>query len=125
MLHPKPDWPSRATERVATGAERTYARRMLEDVTSEILAAHLGQPFVPRPAEAEPLELSLAEVRPLGKGRPGAARDPFALLFRGPTEPVMPQATYRLAREGIGELDVFLVPVALTAESADYEAVFT
>lgn len=71
----------------------------------------------------QPIELSLEEARPLGHGvRDGGA---FALLFLGPAQPVLQQATYRLEHAEMGAMDIFLVPVGPQAGGMGYEAVFT
>ena len=102
-----------------------YDRRMLDRVTAETFSPAVGEAFILETGDAGRVELSLVEVRRLGHARPGAQREPFALLFRGPLDPVLSQATYRLARDGIGELDIFLVPVGRTGGGTDYEAIFT
>jgi hypothetical protein len=38
-------------------------------------------------------------------------RAPFSLIFHGPLEPVLPQATYRLEQERVGAFEVFAVPI--------------
>lgn len=92
----------------------------LEDFpVGDRLAVHDGD------AGPSGIELVVAAARPLGAAREPGARAPFALLLRGPAEPLLPQATYRLAGERIGAQDVFVVPVAQTADATDYEAVFT
>lgn len=76
-----------------------------------------------------PLKLSLVEVSQMGAGeREGGT---FSLLWQGPQKPVLEQATYRLSQsdlevqEGLGEQDIFLVPVAEKPEGIQYEAIFT
>ena len=54
----------------------------------------------------------------------GAPREPFSLLFVGPADPLLPQATYLLTHPALGELPVFLVPVGQDADGVRYEAVF-
>jgi Domain of unknown function (DUF6916) len=49
---------------------------------------------------------------------------PFSLLFRGPRAPVLPQRTYRIAKDAFGEVDIFLVPVGQSDGGIFYEAVF-
>ena len=89
----------------------------------ETFRAAEGDAFAVRGPDGAPLELVLAEVRSLGPGyRDGEA---FALLFRGPADPVLPQATYALAHDRLGELEIFIVPVARGGEGASYEAIFT
>ncbi len=48
----------------------------------------------------------------------------FSLLFRGPTDPLLPQRTYQLKHPQLGEVDIFLVPVSQDKEGTYYEAVF-
>jgi len=47
----------------------------------------------------------------------------FSLLFKGPREITLPQATYRFTG-GSGVHDIFIVPVAADAAGRLYEAVF-
>ncbi len=65
------------------------------------------------------LSLQLFEVT----ARP-APRDyeQYSALFRGPAEPVLPQATYLMKHPAFGELPLFIVPVARDATSVTYEA---
>jgi hypothetical protein len=66
----------------------------------------------------------LLQARPLGMAAAGA-RVPFALLFEGPAQPVLPQRTYALGHPALKGVEVFLVPVARQAGGVHYEAVFT
>jgi hypothetical protein len=87
---------------------------------------HLGDRFVLRPAfpGAHALDLVLVEATALshGEGRP---RTPFSLVFRGPVQPVLEQGIQRLEHLELGNLDLFLVPIARDAQGTRYEAVFT
>jgi hypothetical protein len=59
--------------------------------------------------------------------RPGdapRARTPFSILFRGPLEPVLPQATYPLENDAVGTFELFIVPVGPDEGEMQYEAVF-
>lgn len=67
--------------------------------------------------------LVLEEVASLGE-RPGH-REPFSLLFRSPDGPVLPQQIWPLRSEAMGDLEVFLVPIARDDRGVVYEAVFT
>jgi hypothetical protein len=96
----------------------------MDDVpTLEPFSAAVGEPFDVRADGALALQLVLVEARRLGETNEG--REAFALLFRGPVEPVMQQATYRLSNDRLGERDIFIVPVGRTAEGTDYEAIFS
>jgi hypothetical protein len=67
------------------------------------------------------LELKLetaAELPPSGR-----AAGSFRLEFRGPAEPMLPQATYRMHRDG-ESADIFIVPIERNAAGTLYEAIF-
>lgn len=97
---------------------------MLEAITIDTFRPHEGSAFVLEDPNREPVELRLTEVRSLGES--SGQREPFALLFRGPPgAPVYAQQTARLVHTELGALEIFLVPVAATADGADYEAIFT
>lgn len=84
-------------------------------------APYVGETFALETGEAR-LALVLEEA----KGAAGASvreHGAFTLLFRGPADPVLPQAIYRLDREAESH-DIFLVPIARDAEGTRYEAVF-
>ena len=48
----------------------------------------------------------------------------FSLLFRGPAETPVPQATYTMSHPELGEFPLFLVPVGRDARGMNYEALF-
>jgi hypothetical protein len=52
-----------------------------------------------------------------------ADSEAFRLGWRGPAEPVLPQAIYRLEREG-ESWDMFIVPIAQDDRGTQYEAIF-
>jgi hypothetical protein len=84
----------------------------------------------PSPAGYPPFfDAELTDVTDYPAGPPDAARTPFAVLFRGPAEPVMPQGTYRVEHEQLGALELFIVPVGPAPDEAStgmcYEAVFS
>ena len=69
--------------------------------------------------EGDWLELVLAEVRSDETGDDHR----FALEFRGPLDPQLPQATYAFERDGATH-EIFIVPVASDDSGVIYEAVF-
>lgn len=72
---------------------------------------------------SQEIALTLLEAAETGQGlREGGA---FSLLWQGPEAPALPQGTYPLSHASIGTHDIFLVPVARTADGFQYEAVFT
>ena len=71
------------------------------------------------------IEFSLAEVNPLPRSPHAPRSEPFSLIFLGPPNPILPQATYRLTHDQLGELDIFIVPVGPDPQGRiQYEAVF-
>ena len=56
-------------------------------------------------------------------GREATGR-PFSLMLLGRHTNVLPQRTYDFKNEVIGEISMFIVPVAQTPEGFTYEAVF-
>jgi len=94
----------------------------LDEVEAATFEPHVGETFA-LAAEPEPLALVLESVTTLAD-RPGG-RDPFSLLFRGPADPLLPQAIYRLEHAGLGALEIFIVPVGQDAAGTRYEAIFS
>lgn len=72
-----------------------------------------------------PLELHLHAVNPLGQRRTDAAREPFALVFRGPHGLRLPQGIYRFEHATMGEIEIFITQLADGPQGADFEAIFT
>ncbi|MBZ9806783.1 hypothetical protein LB542_09165 [Mesorhizobium sp. BR1-1-9] len=80
----------------------------------------VGQAFTVE-AGGRRIALELSAVNRIASSpRPGGG---FSLLFKGPRETALPQATYRFAGNG-GTHDIFIVPVAADATGRLYEAVF-
>ncbi len=69
------------------------------------------------------LAVSLVEAHAL-TSHPSALRASFSLVFEGPAQPLLPQATYGVTHPTLGALDIFLVPVARSPAGIRYEAVF-
>lgn len=88
----------------------------------ETFANRLGERFR-LAADDGSHDLTLVECKRLG----GTAleREPFSLVFLGLREPVLPQRIYPLAHDELGELEIFLVPIAQDADGTRYEAIFT
>lgn len=65
------------------------------------------------------LTLTAVEVR-----EDSHAVENFSLIFSGPEQPFLPQATYRLYQEGFEPFEIFLVPISKSGQGYLYEAVF-
>ena len=93
----------------------------LDKVECEQFAACLNQDFeIVFPDGTLPLKLS--EARPLGT-RPESIREPFALTFLGRAGLRLPQGIYKMRNATLGEMEIFLVQVAVDQTSSAFEAV--
>lgn len=99
---------------------------MLDKLTVAMFAEQTGKAFRLEREGGPPLDLVLVEARDLSlrSGRPGPRGEPFALLFRGPVAPILPQRIYPLQNEALGRLEIFLVPIGADADGVKYEAIF-
>jgi hypothetical protein len=87
---------------------------------------HIGSTFRLPVDDQTDLELELVEVvGRKGDTVEGAQRQPFSILFRGPTDRVFEQQTCSMVHSVLGELSLFLVPLEPDKEGARYEAVFS
>jgi hypothetical protein len=66
----------------------------------------------------------LVEARPLQTRVPNPVRLPFSLLFRNASAFLFPQQTYLMRHPRVGEVGIFLVPIAQEREGFLYQAVF-
>jgi hypothetical protein len=92
---------------------------MLEDLTVDDFRPLLHDSFRISPPDADAFDVELVEVTEIPR-EPGG-RAPFSLVFRGGPNPPLPQRIYSVEHEKLGELDIFLVPIAVD----QYQAVFT
>ncbi len=98
---------------------------MLDTLDKAMFDPHLNHSFELLLSPTERLTLELTQTRALGgETVPHAKRKPFALIFRGPAGPVLPQSIYALTNPAFESLEIFLVPVGKDAKGALYEAVF-
>lgn len=94
------------------------------DVTLETFAPLVGDAFTVRAADGA-VQATLSAARsPEGHGYPDTVRAPFSLTFHGPVEPRLQQGMHALEHPAVGPIELFLVPVGLSADAAVYEVVF-
>ena len=93
----------------------------LTDATHELFNDVVGDSFSIVAEGATAIELASVEVRP---SPDSAARAPFILTFQGPVEALLPQSIYVLEHNKLGQLEIFLVPIAQDDHHVLYEAVF-
>jgi hypothetical protein len=96
---------------------------MLQDLSHSSFEEQLNTPFRIHFGGEAPLEAVLTLVR-LHEPHGGPRPQPFSVYFRGPRQPVLPQAIYRVENDRMGTMDIFLVPIGPDGQGMGYEAVF-
>ena len=92
---------------------------MLESLTVDQCRPLRGNRFRIAPDGAPSFDVELVEVTEIPR-EPGG-RAPFSLVFQGGPDPPLEQRIYRVEHDELGELDLFLVPIA----ADQYQAVFS
>jgi len=93
----------------------------LSEITADDFSPHLNSTFRLTRDGRPDSDLTLIDVRAVGKGN---GRQPFSLQFTGTPGEVLPQHIYRISHDRMGVMDIFIVPVAATADHTQYEAIF-
>ena len=98
---------------------------MPASLTQKEFSKHLNTRFRVQPEAQTVVELELIEVQEYA-GAPDEQRrmERFSVFFKGPGTTPLPQQTYLLQHEGMGEFEIFLVPVGRDENGFRYEAVF-
>lgn len=98
---------------------------MAEAPTAREFSQHVNTKFRVKLDAPQPIDLELIEVK-LYECKPNEADDMerFSVYFYGAADFFLPQATYPLNHKAMGELSVFLVPIARDERGFRYEAVF-
>ncbi|WP_369944858.1 DUF6916 family protein [Xanthomonas medicagonis] len=94
----------------------------MELLTLEHFAGSVNETFAADLNEGE-VPFVLVEARPLPV-KSNMHRAPFSLLFRNTSSFLFPQQTYRMRHPRLGEVGIFLVPVARERDGFLYQAVF-
>ena len=97
---------------------------MRADLTYGAFAARVRDAFEVRRPDGPPMPLVLVEATTYGLARAGDEPAQFSLIFQGPREPFLAQATYEVGHPMLGVFSLFLVPLALEHDGYRYEAVF-
>ena len=95
----------------------------MELLTLEHFAGCVNEPFSAA-LNGMDVEFVLVEARPLPPPSANAARAPFSLLFRNTAPVLFPQQIYPMRHARIGEVGIFLVPIAQERVGFLYQAVF-
>ena len=71
------------------------------------------------------VELKLTEVKGYAKkAEEHSGMERFSVFFDGPGDAQLPQGVYSLSHDGMGDFEIFLVPIARDERGFRYEAVF-
>ena len=92
-------------------------------LTLEHFAGCLNETFRAALNEGD-VEFVLVEARPLPNAAPNAMRAPFSLLFRNSAALLFPQQTYQMTHPALGQVAIFVVPIAREREGFLYQAIF-
>lgn len=95
----------------------------MELLTLEHFSGCVNEPFTTRLDDVS-LDFVLVEARAIGAGALHPVRQPFSLLFRNTAAVVFPQKIYPMQHPRVGEVGIFLVPIAYEKAGFLYQAVF-
>lgn len=93
----------------------------MDNLSQNVFRENLNTRFDVSHGEAETVELELIECNDLGST---PKQEQFSIVFRGPLQPFLPQMTYEMKNENLGDVFIFIVPVRRDSEFMYYEAVF-
>ncbi len=94
---------------------------MLESLRKEAFAECVNEVFrVARPGSAD-FQIRLTEVT---EQFHTPRQEAFSVVFHGPADSLLQQGVYHLSNERLGDLELFLVPIAQDQDGYQYEAVF-
>lgn len=96
---------------------------MSTELSLDTFAPVVGDAFTVGGEEGAKIELLLVEATHKDAG-PHAPRPPFSLLFHGPPDPLLSQATYRFEHGSLGVMEIFIVPLGCDEHGSVYEAFF-
>jgi hypothetical protein len=94
---------------------------MAATLEHEIFSKYLNTNFRISIDESNTIEAELREVSELLLS-PGQER--FAIVFRGPRQPLINQGSYRFEHDEMGDFILFIVPVRQDDDCTFYEACF-
>lgn len=99
----------------------------LDELTFDVMQPLIGTSFLLAVEGRDAIELKVTDVcKVMERVRSKRlTRQPFSIYFSGPRDVLVKQGTYPLRHEQLGELAMFIVPVAQAVDGFEYEAVFT
>ena len=98
---------------------------MTANLTEKEFAQHVNTRFRVKLDVPGPVDLELIQVKGyLTKPDEQDGMERFSVFFKGPDNPLLPQASYTFEHELMGSFDLFLVPIGRDEKGFKYEAVF-
>jgi hypothetical protein len=95
----------------------------MTELTHELFSDKIGQIWVLDEPDAPPIELTLAETEPL-RNYAKLKREPFSLSFTAKGDIMLSQRLYAPRHSTLGQMTIFLVPIARQGDTTTYQAVF-
>ena len=94
-------------------------------LTEQEFSQHVNTIFRVNLETPQPIDLKLVEVKGYAKkAEEASGMERFSLVFTGPPDVMLQQYLFPLQHDVMGEMEIFLVPIAKTDEGFRYEAVF-
>ncbi|BDI33579.1 hypothetical protein CCAX7_56300 [Capsulimonas corticalis] len=97
---------------------------LLSHATAEDFSPLLNTEFSIATDDGGSAQVTLSDVKSVGVAMANA-RQPFVLTFTGTPGLVLPQRIYRISHPGVNDIEIFIVPIAATAQATTYEAIFS
>jgi len=94
---------------------------MADTLEHETFSRNINTTFRISLGESDTLEAVLVTV---GEHMLSTQQERFALVFRGPVQPLLSQAIYPFEHDEMGEFSLFIVPLRQDDEGTYYEACF-
>jgi len=94
---------------------------MAASLEHETFSKYLNTSFRISLGESNTVEAVLSTVNDL---QLSPQQERFAIIFRGPREPLLQQGTYLFEHDEMGEFNLFIVPIRQDDAGTFYEAVF-
>lgn len=99
---------------------------MLEELTIDSFMPHVGTSFWVELPNGSRVELRLSRAMKVMESELARLnRHPFSLFFDGPKSILLQQQIYHVSHAAMAEMDIFIVPIGQSAETYQYEVVFT
>ena len=96
----------------------------MANLTHDEFSKHVGTQFNIVFSDGE-ISLTLVECKPyMPQANEQGGMERFSVFFDGPANLMLPQRTYPMRHEEMGEFDIFMTPLSRDQNGVRYEAVF-